>query len=153
MRKDKKQGWGHKTEPATKLLKMSEIMGSALGGSQFGSKLSAYQPMASPQQLNLLVSILGEWRGQGEGWGGGIQASLANSLLIWLHVGVDLNTSGIENILDCVSLKHSSSTIVPRQDACKYWKTLTSEKRQAWLAKNRTLTVCEAVVSLFFSII
>lgn len=127
-------------------------MGSALGGSQFGSKLSAYQPMASPQQLNLLVSILGEWRGQGEGWGGGIQASLANSLLIWLHVGVDLNTSGIENILDCVSLKHSS-TIVLRQDACKYQKTLTSEKRQAWLAKNRTLTLCEAVVSLFFSII
>ena len=37
---------------------------------QFGSKLSAYQPMASPQQLNLLMSILGEWRGQGWwGWG------------------------------------------------------------------------------------
>lgn len=59
-----------------------------------------------------------------------IQASLANSLLIWLHVGVDFNVSGTENILDRVSLKQSSSTIVLlRQGACKYWKALNSEQR------------------------
>ena len=57
-------------------------MGSALGGSQFGSKLTAYQPMASPQQLNLLMGILGErsglgWGGQNTGESGQLPSNLA----------------------------------------------------------------------------
>ena len=66
-------------------------------------------------------------------------------LFIWLHVGADFNISGIENILDYVSLKQSFSNIVPvRQGARKCWKALDSESRQAWLAKNRTLKTYKA---------
>lgn len=65
------------------------------------------------------------------------QGSLANSLFIWLHVGVDFNISGIENALDCVLVKQSSSNIVLlRQSAHKYWKASNSELRPACLPKT-----------------
>lgn len=58
------------------------------------------------------------------------EASLANSLFIWCHGGVAFNTSGIENIISCVSLKQSSSTIVlQRQGTCKCGAALNSEQR------------------------
>lgn len=45
----------------------------------------------------------------------GVENSLTYSLLFWLHVGVDLNISEKENVLDCVSLKQSASNTVLRQ--------------------------------------
>lgn len=97
--------------------------------------VALYQLVASPQTLSLLVSIWGGWKGQGEGVK--IQGSLANSPFIWLHVGVGFNISGIENALDCVLLKQSSSNIVLlRQSAHKYWKALNSESRQACLPRT-----------------
>lgn len=70
-------------------------------------------------------------------------------LFIWLPVGADINISGIKkNILNCVSLKHSSSNIVIQQGARNYWKASDSEWRWAWLAKNRTLKLYKAAQSL-----
>lgn len=66
-------------------------------------------------------------------------------LFIWLPVGADFNISGIENILNGVSLKQSSSNIfLLRQGARKDWKALDSESRWAGLAKNRTLKLYKA---------
>lgn len=111
---------------------MYKIMTSALGGSQFGPKLSS-SPLSArgiTPNTEFACEHLGGWKGQGEGVK--IQGSLANSPFIWLHVGVDFNISGIENALDCVLLKQSSSNIVLlRQSSHKYWKALNSESRQA----------------------
>lgn len=79
MKKDK-QGWGHKIEPRTGLLKDSKIMTSALGGLHFGFKLSSSPLSANgitPKTQFAYKHFGRRERGQGEGQK--TQESLANS--------------------------------------------------------------------------
>ena len=54
-----------------------------------------------------------------------IQESLANSFFIWLPVGIDLNVSGTENILNYVSLKQPSSV--------HFWDRTFSDIQRYWI--------------------
>lgn len=78
-----------------------------MGGLSRGSKLSDSPPAVAGVSLDLFKSILREMEKLGERVK--IQECLANSFFIWLPVEIDLNISGPENILNCVSLIQPSS--------------------------------------------